>query len=115
MSSTKNACQTLPKWLKTNLGPRCLASLTGTDTKALAAAVQIIELYAYQPKQEVLDAFRAVVVQMQRSCWLFAYHAIAHIMEWDDREKLWSAAKLPAIEAGLCRYEPDACSFGGTT
>ena len=72
MPAPKQPCQTLPEWLRSNLGPRCLAPLTGTDSKALAAAVQIVELYAYQSRAEVLEAFGLVVMQMQESCWPLA-------------------------------------------
>ena len=105
MPATKPPCQTLPHWLRENLGKRCLAPLTGTDSKALAAAVQIVELYAYQSTPELLDAFRIVVAQMQRSCWPLAYHAIAHVMDWGDRETVWRGAGLPAIEPGRCEFE----------
>ena len=40
----KPKCETLLPWLKANLGKHCLGPLTGTDAKALAAAVQTIEL-----------------------------------------------------------------------
>lgn len=104
----KLPCQTLPAWLKSNLGARCLAPLTATDSKALAAAVQIVELYAFERRPEILAAFGAVVRCMQTSCWALAFHAIAHVLDWEDRPRLWSAAGLPAIDAGRCDYEPQS-------
>ena len=93
-------------WLKANLGPRCLAALTNTDAKALAAAVQIIELYAYDQSTSTLVAFQLVVSRMQPSTQELAYHAIAHILDWPDRARIWAACGLPAITPRLCNYEP---------
>ncbi len=101
----KPPCQTLPKWLKENLGPRCLAPLTSTDSRALLAAVQIVELYAVERRPEVLEAFARIVGCMQKSCWSLAYHAIAHVMDWSDRSRLWRAAGLPEIDVGRCQFE----------
>lgn len=101
----KQPCETLPKWLKDNLGPRCLAPLTSTDAKALAAAVQIIELYAFDRREAVLIAFGAIVRCMQHTCQHLAYHAIAHVMDWGDRASVWATAGLPAINVGRCKYE----------
>lgn len=101
----KQPCETLPKWLKENLGPRCLAPLTSTDSRALAAAVQTVELYATERSTEVLIAFGVIVRQMQRSTWPLAYHAIAHVMDWGDRRDVWGNSGLPMIDAGVCKYE----------
>lgn len=100
------ACETLPDWLKENLGPLALAPLTGTDSKALAAAVQIIELYSYDPRPSVLEAFGLIVRRMQPKNWQLAYHAIAHVMDWGHRPRVWHKAGLPPISAGRCKYEP---------
>lgn len=108
MPAPKQPCQTLPQWLRENLGPGALAPLTGTDAKALAAAVQTVQLYAYHSRPEVLRAFGAIVGCMQRSCWPLAYHSIAHVMDWADRETVWMAAGLPPIEAGVCKFERGA-------
>jgi len=105
MPAPKQPCQTLPQWLKQNLGPRCLAPLTGTDSKALSAAVQIVALYAYHPAPQVAEAFGLTVMQIQQSCWPLAYHAIAHVMDWTDRGELWREAKLPSIPVGICKFE----------
>lgn len=101
------ACNELPDWLKANLGATCLAPLTGTDHKALAAAVQIIELYSYHEHSSVLEAFAAIVRCMQQSTWHLAYHAIAHVMDWGDRSRVWDKAGLPIINAGRCKHEPN--------
>jgi hypothetical protein len=105
MARPKPRCQTLLPWLDANLGPRALAPLTGTDAKALAAAVHIVELYSYHPEPAVLDAFLAVVFQMQETTRELAYHAIAHVMDWSDRERLWRKAGLPAFQARRCTHE----------
>jgi len=58
-----------------HFGKHCLAPLTGTDHKALAAAAQIIALYAYARAPEAIDACGKVVRRMQPST---QHHAIAH-------------------------------------
>lgn len=89
-------CDALLKWLKLN---GCeLAALTGTDRKALAAAAHILELYAYTRSAAALDAFRLVVLEMQPTTREFAYHAVASLLEWDSRARVWSLAGLPPLE-----------------
>lgn len=107
MPQNQTKAQTLPRWLKDNLGPKSLAPLTGTDMRCLLAAVMIIELYSYCTQPEILQAFVQVLQPMQRKCHRFAYHAIAHCMNWEDRERLWTMAGLAPIEdPGICNYEP---------
>jgi hypothetical protein len=104
----KPVSQTVLPWLKVNLGKHCLAPLTGTDARALAAAVHTIELYSQCPSTEVISAFALIVRQMQPSTQELAYHAIAHVMDWSDRPRIWNAGGLPVRAAcRLCAYEPD--------
>src|SRR5690606_12047226 len=98
--------KSLAKWLHANLGPRCMAPLTSTDSKALSAAVAIVELYAYDRDASLLDAFGAVVRRMQQSTWHLAFHAIASVLEWEDRDRIWTAAYLPGGVFGRCEHEP---------
>lgn len=105
MKQTKPVCQTVLPWLRANLGNRALAPLTGTDAKALAAAVQTVELYCYHPVPSVAQAFGMLVSQMQPHTQELAYHAIAHVMDWGDRYKLW-------VEAGLPEFAPRRCVHG---
>lgn len=93
------------KWLQANLGKGCTAPLTSTDSKALVAAVAIVELYAYDRHASLLNAFGAVVNRMQESTRHLAYHAIASVMDWDDRAKVWHAAGLALGDFGRCKYE----------
>lgn len=100
------ACTVLD-WLRANLGGRALAPLTGSDTRALRAAVQIIEQYSYDNDPDVLEAFRLIVMRMQRHTRELAYHAIAHPMDWSDRQRLWCKAGLtPFAPALKCSFEP---------
>lgn len=101
-------CKDLPTWLQANLGDRCLAPLTGTDTKALSAVAHILLLYSYDRSPEVLNAFALVVMRMQPHCQQFAYHAIAHAMNWEDRAVLWNEAELPPLDppTARCKFEP---------
>jgi Arc/MetJ-type ribon-helix-helix transcriptional regulator len=49
--------------VSTFIGSRALAPLTGTDARALGAAVQIIELYTYDRNSNVLAAFGLIVMR----------------------------------------------------
>lgn len=110
MKATDLPAHRVMSWLKANLGKSCLAPLTGTDTKALRAAVQIIELYGYIAQRDedaTLAAFAAIVRQMQRSTQELAYHSIAMLMEWHSRDEIWARAGLEPLErVRVCAYEP---------
>jgi hypothetical protein len=94
-------------WLKVNLGKRCLAPLTTQDALALEAAVKIAALWSYDHRQDaVARAFESCVLRMQESTRHLAYHVVAQVGNWEDREVLWAAAELPAISVGVCAYEP---------
>lgn len=85
---------TLFPWLRSNLGKHCLAPLTGTDARALLAAVQVIDLYSVHREKDVLGAFGILVLCMQPSTRELAFHAIAHVVEWSDRAPIWRDAGL---------------------
>lgn len=106
------AAHTVFPWLRCNLGVTALAPLTGTDHMALRAAVQVIELYQQTGDTPLLHAFRYCVRQMQRKCRQLAYHAIAHVANWEDRAHWWDHAGLwdhcdfrPETVV-RCKYEP---------
>lgn len=96
------------KWLEANLGKRCLAPLTGTDARALLAAVQVVELWSEHRGKEVAEAFRLIVLEMQPHTRRFAYHVIAKVADWGHRQQLWNQAGLPELTYtyGRCAYEP---------
>lgn len=99
------------KWLRAHLGDRCLTNLTETDRRALEASVAIMELYAVQRTQRVLVAFSAVAEQMQPQCRQYAFHAIAMVLDWDQRREVWVAAALPwPSPLGRCAWGPDGAS-----
>jgi hypothetical protein len=101
----KADCDALIVWLKGNLPRGSLGALTGTDSKALAAAVHVLRLYAYTDDLRVLGAFRLIVEQMATR--EFAYHAIAYVSEWENREAWWALAGLPPIgRVWVCAFEP---------
>ena len=107
MSSPKPSSVTVVPWLRSNLGKNALAGVTGTDHKALLAAVQIVQLYSYDRDESLLTAFGSVVRRMQPSQWHLAFHAIAHVMDWSDRIVVWAGAGLPTdIRVPRCTYEP---------
>lgn len=98
---------TVLDWLHSNLGGRVLAGLTGTDTKALRAATQIMELYGYDRCPEVLNAFASIVRRMQPKMRELAYHAIAHPLDWSDRARVWAGAGLQSFKPKfVCSFEP---------
>jgi len=98
---------TVLDWLHSNLGGRALAPLTGSDVRALRAAVQIIEQFGYDRHPTVLDAFAHVVRRMQSSTRELAYHAIAHPLDWSDRGPIWNVAGLGYFEPKMkCSFEP---------
>lgn len=111
MSEYQPPASTVLDWLRSNLGSRALAPLTGTDTKMLRAAVQIIEAWGYHRVPQLLQAFAFVVAQMQTKTQWLAYHAIAHPLDWSDRDRVWNMAGLnPKILIAVkCSFEP-----GGT-
>ena len=104
----KPPSQTIGAWLRANLGKHALAGCTGTDHKALLAAVQIIDLYSYDRDPALLDAFKRVVQRMQPSQYHLALHAVAHVMDWSDRVTIWRGAGLPDIRVRRCAFEPEA-------
>lgn len=92
-------------WLKDN--GLSLGVLTGTDSRALDAAVHIIELYSLDNDLSILDAFGAIVRRMQPTARYLAYHAIACIMDWSDRRRLWDLAGLDDCNPPRCVHEPN--------
>lgn len=103
----KPVCQDVLSWLRANLGAAALGALTGTDHRALAAAVHIVTLYTYSGDDRALQALGPVVRVMQERTRYLAYHAIAHVMDWDDRARVWQLAQLPApVLLRGCQYEP---------
>lgn len=108
MNKPKPLCQSVRTWLRENLGKHCLGPCTSVDYRALDAAIHIVEMEAYQRgNKDLCAAFGHVVRQMQPGCQRLAYHAIAHVQEWSDRDRLWAAAWLPMPENfGRCEHEP---------
>lgn len=105
---SKSVADTVLPWLRANLGSSCCAPLTGTDVRALKAAVQILELFSSDHDDRVLKAFGIVVAKMQPSTQELAYHAIAHVLEWQHRDRIWNEVlHLPKLEnIRRCQYEP---------
>ena len=107
MSDYQPPAATVLNWLRSNLGGRALAPLTGTDTKMLRAAVQIMEGWGYDRHPSLIHAFSCVVNRMQLKTQWLAFHAIAHPLDWSDRQKIWDAAELDPIgNVPKCSFEP---------
>lgn len=112
---TKHPCQTINAWLKANLGKHACAPLTGTDARALWAAVQIVELWSCCYSKDLFPAFGAVVRKMQPSTQELAYHAVAHVVNWEDRAMFWREAGLEPLEhVRVCDWEPGGARRCGT-
>lgn len=106
----KPVCVSVFPWLKANLGKWCLGVLTGQDYRALRTAAQCVELFANcdsEAEPRALTAFRECVLAMQPEARELAFHAIAHVLDWGDRYRLWALAGLPAFErVRVCAYGP---------
>ena len=73
-------------------GARVLAPLTGQDSSALAAFVHVIELYARSDARGRVAALRAAAALLfapQEKTWPLFKEAIAHVLDWSDRARLW--------------------------
>jgi len=99
-------------WLRENLGKETMGALTGTDTRALNAAKEILELYSYTGSEVLLYAFAKVVCEMQPSTRWFAYHIIAMVMDWDDRKRIWIRAGMEQVQPRRCKHEPNKLVSG---
>lgn len=85
------------KWLKANCGKHCLGALTDHDARALLASVAITPLISWKGgSQELFDAYRAIVSEMQPSTRWLAFHAIAMELDWSHRFMIWRKAGLAA-------------------
>ncbi len=101
MKANPPLCKSVLPWLRDNLGKGALGCLTGQSGRALAAAVQIVGLYSYcdqEAEAHVLSAFRSVVMCMPPDQRELAYHAIAYVLNWSDREKIWARAQIPPLD-----------------
>lgn len=109
MKATELAAYRVIPWLKANLGKGSVAALTGTDTRALRAAVQVVELWQCCDKHKEADCYRCfglVVSQMQQKTQELAYHAIAMVSDWHVRAGFWARAGLEPIDKPRrCEYE----------
>lgn len=106
------------KWLKANLGPKSLAPLTGTDVDALNAAVAVSVLYRRVGNVgSMLTAYRECVIQMQPETRQVAYHAIAMVLDWEDRYRIWTRcglwgdSRFTSDNRWLCASEPTALAL----
>lgn len=95
------------KWLRANLGNRCLGVLTITDTHALMASVALTPLISWSGAPSGLfTAYREIVMEMQPQSRYLAYHAIACELDWGHRALIWLHAGLEdQIPEGKCKFE----------
>jgi hypothetical protein len=98
---------TVLKWLRDN-GHK-LGGLTSQDARALLASVQIVPLWGPYERnaEQIAAAWGACVREMQPSTRQFAFHAVAHVANWDDRFKLWRAAGFDELPSPCyrCKFE----------
>lgn len=109
MKKPEPPSKTVFPWLRANLGKNCLAPLTGTDARALRAAVEIIDLYSVDRDLDVIKAFGIIVLRMQPHCRQFAFHAIAHVLDWGDRRSIWIDSGLAG--ENLDQFPKTRCQF----
>jgi hypothetical protein len=99
--TTKPYAATVLKWLKDN-GHR-LGGLTGQDTKALRASVEIAHLWTYTDHPQLAaQAWGLVVRQMQEKEQQLAFHAVAHAADWGLRFTMWREAGMPGVMPSPC-------------
>jgi hypothetical protein len=67
-----------------------LAALTGTDVRALDAFVACVKLYAYTNDRRALDGARVAANLMQDSTRWVAKELVAFVLDWSDRDRIWS-------------------------
>jgi hypothetical protein len=108
MSTTKTPGAEIGSWLRAN--GLNLGALTGQDWPALRAAAEILACYARSDsaaEPHLLAAFKGAVMAMQPSTRRFAFHAIAHAMDWHARAVIWQRAGLPPFteHPGRCAHE----------
>lgn len=99
MAAQKTPAQTIGPWLRAN-GLK-LGALTGQDWAALRAAAECMGLYARcdsDAEAKALLAFKACVLSMQPRTRYFAYHAIAHLLDWGDRAMIWHRCGLAPLD-----------------
>lgn len=106
---TKTPGEDIGRWLKAN--GWSLGGLTGQDWPALRACAEILCCYSRcdgHVEAAVLSAFRGMALSMLPHNRRFAYHAIAHAMDWGARDTIWARAGLPPFEEhpGYCTEEP---------
>lgn len=107
MKKNQPVSVSLRPWLRENLGKHCLAPLTSADSKALDAAIHIIELYSIDRDDRlIVRAFATVVRRMQESTRYLAYHATAHSLDWSDRSHVWFLAGFSECPTSRCQHEP---------
>jgi hypothetical protein len=70
-----------------------IGALTGTDFRALDAFVACLTLYRHTGERRILEAARVVLEEMQESTRWIARELIAFVLDWGDRERLWSLVR----------------------
>lgn len=86
-------CKTGVAFVRERLGNTALGPLTGQDHRAFAAFLHLLQLYAVADNDGMfaaLQAMRATLQAMQRSCWPIAKAAIPHALDWSNEEPMWA-------------------------
>lgn len=107
ISARQQRLEEIFAWLRANLGDHVIAPITGTDSKAIMAVCELVELWCYTRSGGVEEAFRCVVQEMQRKNRFLAYHLIAMVGDWSFRPRLWMQAGLESGEMGVAAYSPE--------
>lgn len=102
----KQPAETVTTWLRANLGPRSLAPLTTTDAAALRAVAQVAAAGAFTGLDAVMPSLAPLIHLMQPHTQHLAYHAIAHSLDWSDRDAVWTACGFTERPLSRCAFEP---------
>lgn len=102
----KQPAQSILTWLRANLGPRHLAPLTSTDTAALRAIAQVAQVAAFTRLSDITPSLLPLIKLMQSHTQHLAYHAIAHSLDWSDRDRVWTACGFTERPLSVCAFEP---------
>lgn len=97
-TKTQPECTRVQRWLTHNFGKGVCGALTGQDVRALTAAVHVLQLLAVADgfgRGHAVRAFASCVSAMQVHTRWLAFHAVAFVLDWQDRDGVWAEAALP--------------------
>ena len=106
--------QRVVRWLKNN-GISFAGWTAGDMEQLLCATVRAHEYVRAAPDraEDVALAFGRVVRQMRPPVQAVAYHVVAQVSDWSQRDVLWQLAGCPDVERQRCEWEPGGVGWRG--